>query len=96
MRKPVRITADDGQTEDLEVSQAQRYDFPNEDETGWALLGLDPSESELLGPELKWMSGSMAARPENRMTDEGDPKFPAVYVPDDYGVTVEVLSYTHE
>lgn len=95
MRRPIRITTEDGQTEELEVSEASRYDFPG-GETGWDLKGLDPSETELLEADLKWMSGMMADRPSERVTSEGEPKYPSVYVPDDYGVTIEVLTHTNE
>lgn len=54
-------------------------------------MGLDPYDSELLGSDLKWMSGFMADTEAQRTTDNGEPKFPSVYVPDSYDVELRVV-----
>ena len=91
MTQTVVVTAPDGSSEELTVSKAERYEFESEDEAGWNLMGLDPYDSELLEDDLKWMSGFMADRPEERKTDDGEPKFPSVYVPDSYDVELAVV-----
>lgn len=91
MTQTAVVTDPDGDCEELTVSKAERYHFESEDETGWCLLGIDPYDSELLDSDLKWMSGSMASSEQVRTTEDGEPKFPAVYVPDDYHVEIAVV-----
>ena len=84
--QPIRITTDDT-TEQHTVTNATR-----DDDGTWRIHGLDPSETDILGPDLAWLSGSLGG-PELQTNDHGEPRFPSVTVPPDHPATIELLTH---